>query len=97
MQELVKRAEDGDAEAQDDLGNRYADGEGVAQDDAEAATWYQKAAEQGDVWVQGIGRTSCVLARRPSMGRYVKPLREASGGNFRDTLKAQQEALAEIS
>ncbi|MFP6744197.1 MAG: SEL1-like repeat protein [Alphaproteobacteria bacterium] len=27
----------------------YADGRGVRQDDAEAARWFRKAAEQGDV------------------------------------------------
>lgn len=30
------------------MGEIYANGEGVPQDDAAAATWYRKAAEQGD-------------------------------------------------
>ena len=40
-------AEQGDAEAQYNLGHRYADGLGVAQDDAEAVRWYRLAADQG--------------------------------------------------
>jgi TPR repeat protein len=41
------RAEQGDAEAQFDLGFRYNTGRGVRQDTAEAARWYRLAAEQG--------------------------------------------------
>ena len=45
---LRDRAEDGDAEAQYNLGARYATGEDVPQQDAaEAVRWYQLAAEQG--------------------------------------------------
>ena len=40
-------AELGDAEAQNKLGFMYARGEGVAEDDQEAAKWYRKAADQG--------------------------------------------------
>ena len=40
-------AEQGDATAQFNLGNMYANGEGVPQDDAEAVRWYRLAAEQG--------------------------------------------------
>ena len=44
---LRVRAEAGDAEAQNNLGVMYANGEGVPQDDAEAVRWYGLAAEQG--------------------------------------------------
>lgn len=44
---LRSSAEQGDAEAQFDLGLMYALGDGVAQDDAEAVRWYRLAAEQG--------------------------------------------------
>lgn len=44
-----QRAEAGDAVAQRQLGNLYRSGAGVAQSDAEALTWYRKAAAQGDV------------------------------------------------
>lgn len=42
-----KAAEQGDADAQYNLGNLYAQGQGVAQDDAQAVAWYRKAANQG--------------------------------------------------
>lgn len=40
-------AEAGVARAQYDLGDSYDNGEGVAQDSAQAAVWYRKAADQG--------------------------------------------------
>ena len=43
----LKAAEQGDAEAQANLGFMYANGEGVPQDDVEAVKWYRKAADQG--------------------------------------------------
>ncbi len=42
-----KGAEQGDADAQYNLGVMYSNGEGVPQDDAEAVKWYRNAAEQG--------------------------------------------------
>ena len=45
--DLRKAADQGKAEAQFYLGVMYAKGQGVPQDDAEAAKWYRKAAEQG--------------------------------------------------
>ncbi|MBU1396451.1 MAG: SEL1-like repeat protein [Gammaproteobacteria bacterium] len=41
------RAEQGDAEAQLQLGVRYAEGDGVIQNDKEAARWLELAAKQG--------------------------------------------------
>ena len=43
-----KRAEAGDAEAQQELGRMYASGNGVLQDYTEAVKWFRMAAEQGD-------------------------------------------------
>jgi TPR repeat protein len=45
-------AEQGFAPAQTMLGYLYAQGEGVAQDDARAIEWFRKAAEQGDADAQ---------------------------------------------
>ncbi len=45
-------AEEGDVDAQFNLGNMYRKGEGVPQDDKEAFRWYRLAAEQGDVVAQ---------------------------------------------
>lgn len=45
--ELMDKAKQGDAEAQNELGFAYETGDGVNQDYAEALKWYQTAAEQG--------------------------------------------------
>jgi len=45
-------AEQGDANAQLQLGAMYKDGKGVLQDRAEAVKWYRKAAEQGNADAQ---------------------------------------------
>ena len=51
-------ADQGDADAQGNLGFMYADGRGVAQDDVEAVRWYRLAADQGDANGQyGLGKT----------------------------------------
>ena len=43
---LRVKAKAGDVDAQSDLGYAYRDGQGVPQDDAQAAAWFRKAAEQ---------------------------------------------------
>ena len=54
---LRVRAEQGDAEAQYNLGLIYAIGEGVPQDDAETVHWYRLAADQGHASAQvSLGR-----------------------------------------
>ena len=45
-------AEQGNTSAQTLLGNMYADGEGVPENDAEAVKWFRLAAEQGDARAQ---------------------------------------------
>jgi putative methionine-R-sulfoxide reductase with GAF domain len=47
LSELRTLANNGDAEAQWELGSRYRHGEGIPQDDVQAAKWFQLAAEQG--------------------------------------------------
>lgn len=51
-EELRKLAEQGDADAQWNLGVRCHTGEGVPQDDVQAVQWFQRAAEQGHVVAQ---------------------------------------------
>lgn len=46
VDELVERAERGDARALFELGNRYVDGDGVARDDVLAYMWFGLAAER---------------------------------------------------
>ena len=48
MEWYLKAAEQGDAWAQNDLGEMYYNGTGVAQSYEKAAGWYLKAAERGD-------------------------------------------------
>jgi len=47
LENVRKRAEDGDPDAQWEMGARYRNGEGVPQDDARAVQWFQRAANQG--------------------------------------------------
>jgi len=54
FQEFERLAEQGDANAQYNLGFMYAKGEGVPQDYAQAYHWYSKAAEQGHAFAQFI-------------------------------------------
>lgn len=53
MEDLIFKAEQGDADAQFALGERYFYGNrDVSQDDEQAVYWYRKAAEQGDAYAQ---------------------------------------------
>ena len=52
LQELIEKAEQGEVDAQNNLGTMYANGEGVPQDYKEAMKWYRLAAEQGDAFAQ---------------------------------------------
>jgi TPR repeat protein len=47
-----KAAEQGNAGAQNNLGDCFYAGRGVAQDYSQAAYWFGKAAEQGDAMAQ---------------------------------------------
>ena len=47
-----KAAEQGNADAQNNLGTAYSDGRGVPQDFSQAAVWWRKAADQGDANAQ---------------------------------------------
>ena len=60
--EIRRQAEQGDADAQYNLGYRYATGIGVPQDRAEAARWLRLAADQGHIQAEDF------LARMPPMG-----------------------------
>ena len=52
FEETKAKAAKGDKIAQFNLGSMYANGEGVLEDDKEAAKWYRKAADQGHVMAQ---------------------------------------------
>src|SRR5215831_6735775 len=51
-EDLVKRAQSGDAGAQFELGRAYEDGKGFLQDDDSAVIWFRKAAELGNAKAQ---------------------------------------------
>jgi S1-C subfamily serine protease len=50
---VISSAEQGDAEAQNNLGWMYRKGQGVPQDYKEAVKWYRLSAEQGNALAQG--------------------------------------------
>ena len=52
LAEFMQAAEQGSVVAQINLAAMYYKGQGVPQDDAEAAKWYRKAADQGDAVAQ---------------------------------------------
>ena len=60
-----KAAEQGDARAQYNLGQKYRKGEGVPEDDEEAVKWYRKAAEQG------LAEAWCILGVAYAQGKGV--------------------------
>jgi TPR repeat protein len=47
LEELIRKAKSGDAQAQHEYGWRFFSGNGVPKDAAQAVTWWRKAAEQG--------------------------------------------------
>lgn len=67
VRETKQAAEQGDANAQADLGGMYSQGWGVAEDQAQAFHWYRKAAEQGHANAQ-----TCV-GQRYRLGLGVAP------------------------
>ena len=59
----IEKAEEGNATAQFDLGDRFYDGLGVTQDYAKAAKWFRKAAERGHIKAQANLGMMCALGR----------------------------------
>jgi hypothetical protein len=59
LQQLVRLGTQGNASAQNQLGQLYANGRGVPQDYTMARGWYEKAAAQGNAWAQNqLGQLS---------------------------------------
>ena len=52
IESLRKKAEQGDAEAQERLGSIYYEGMGIEKDCSEAVKWWEKSAEQGNADAQ---------------------------------------------
>ena len=49
---IQRKANQGDASAEYQLGLMYEEGQDLPKDTTEAMKWYRKAAEQGDAWAQ---------------------------------------------
>ena len=60
LREWTPLAEQGDAEAQYNLGVMYYKGDGVSQDYQTAAKWFRLAAEQGDAKAQFVLGGGCI-------------------------------------
>ena len=70
LRRLLLLAQQGDADAQFELGRSYTIGRGVAEDDQEAVFWYRKAAEQGHVGGQfGLGLSFAIGVGVPADDR----------------------------
>jgi TPR repeat protein len=54
IEHLEQSANEGNADAQDRLGNLYDEGKGITKDYAKAAYWFQKAADQGNADAQDM-------------------------------------------
>ena len=81
VDEIRAHADKGEAEAQNTLGLAYKNGHGVAQDSAQALTWFQKAAEQGNAAAQrnlGLMYAEGKGAKQ-DFNEAVKWLRKAAG------------------
>jgi TPR repeat protein len=68
-------AEQGDAAAQYNLGQMYLLGHGVPKNNAEAVTWYRKAADQGDAAAE------VMACRRTMSARTCRDAKEEPIGN----------------
>jgi len=83
---LYKQAQEGNADAQFNLGVIYGKGRGVDQDGNEAVRWYRKAADQGHVDAQnnlGVMLLNGMdVSRKRKRGRYLvlKAIRRQHNG-----------------
>lgn len=91
----AERAERGDAEAQFELGARYAMGDGVQQSYEEAIRWYRRAARRGNAKAQynlGINYADGMVLPQ-SRHKATRWLRRAA----RQGYEAAQRALKEMN
>ena len=79
---LAERARAGDAVAQHDLANRYATGDGVSQNNSDAAYWYRLAGEAG------IANAQYNLGVLTTRGLGVRQDQEAAFQLFRSAAQA---------
>ena len=88
INELLIKAEQGDSEAQNELGNCYLGGNGVAQDYAEAVKWYRRAAEQLHAFAEyNLGW--CYFNGKGISQNYIEAVRWFRGAAEQGHLAAQ--------
>ncbi|MBK9142064.1 MAG: sel1 repeat family protein [Candidatus Melainabacteria bacterium] len=80
LEELKRRAVEGDRESQARLGFAFATGRGVERDPSQALIWYRKAAESGHVAAQYNVADMC-LARRDYDGALAWFSKAAASGD----------------
>lgn len=91
LKKLHNAAERGHAAAQNVLGNCYADGKGVSQDDTETVKWYRKAAEQGHA------RAQYMLGLLYEFGRGVpKDLKKAEKWYIKTAAQDDEDAIKRL-
>jgi TPR repeat protein len=93
---IRQRAEQGDANAQYDLGLHYAVGDQVNEDQSEAARWFAMAAEQGHVRAQSTMAThfwsGTGVRRDPRQAYFWALLARANGDETSKVLAPQLES-----
>ena len=82
-------AEQGDADAQFNLGKMYAEGQGVPQADTEALKWYRRAADQGNADAQ----SACENLKK----RTPKGTRTHTRGEGETTVRAAERSVEPIA
>ena len=93
MEELIKKAEDGDAEAQYQLGLAYYNGDGIKQNNNKAYYWFQKAIELGCVeaksWIDKMIRIHVLIDGE----RYPMIVKRTDEFLYREAAKSINERL----
>ena len=93
MEELIKKAEEGDAEAQYQLGLAYYNGDGIKQNNNKAYYWFQKAIELGCVeaksWIDKMIRIHVLIDGE----RYPMIVKRTDEFLYREAAKSINERL----
>lgn len=99
VNEVLDKAKAGDAEAQFDCGEMYSLGTSLPQDDAEAAGWFRKAADQNHKRAQLFLATLCALGRGVSKDivEAYKWARIATAGDNAEASKTLRRLASRMS
>lgn len=93
MEELIKKAEEGDVEAQFQLGLAYYNGDGINKNYRKAYYWFQKAIEQGNGDAQNyIGNLMKIHVLIDSV-RYPMIIKRTDEFQYREAARLLNERL----